>query len=171
MDFEEEYKQKRTQMKKIKKEDTEILIVFAANVAMSLWMLVAFVLTFNKAALLTAVLGLAASAVGFLSVYRKDSALAIAAGVLLFAEISALFFSDGISLLGILEIGVFGWFAARNFMNIKKYRWLEQQDGFPQFEPKLKEYDTNKAQRDTKDPYARKMEERQKTSSGSMDEL
>ncbi|WP_024861749.1 hypothetical protein [Ruminococcus flavefaciens] len=171
MDFEEEYKQKRTQMKKIKKEDTEILIVFAANVAMSLWMLVAFVLTFNKAALLTAVLGLAASVVGFLSVYRKDSALAIAAGVLLFAEISALFFSDGISLLGILEIGVFGWFAARNFMNIKKYRWLEQQDGFPQFEPKLKEYDTNKAQRDTKDPYARKMEERQKTSSGSMDEL
>ena len=119
MDFEEEYKQNRTQMKKIKKEDTEILIVFAANVAMSLWMLVAFVLTFNKAALLTAVLGLAASAVGFLSAYRKNSALAIAAGVLLFAEISALFFSDGISLLGILEICVFGWFAVRNFMNIR----------------------------------------------------
>ena len=77
MDFEEEYKQNRTQMKKIKKEDTVILIVFAANVVMSLWMLVAFVLTFNKAALLTAVLGLAASVVGFLSAYRKDSALAI----------------------------------------------------------------------------------------------
>lgn len=171
MDFEEEYKQNRTQMKKIKKEDTMILIVFAANVAMSLWMLVAFVLTFNKTALLTAVLGLAASAVGFLSAYRKDSALAIAAGVLLFAEISALFFSNGISLLGILEIGVFGWFAARNFMNIKKYRWLEQQDGFPQFEPKLKEYDMDRVQRAIKDPYARKMEERQRSSSGSMDEL
>ena len=148
-----------------------ILIVFAANVAMSLWMLVAFVLTFNKAALLTAVLGLAASAVGFLSAYRKDSALAIAAGVLLFAELSALFFSNGISLLGILEIGVFGWFAARNFMNIKKYRWLEQQDGFPQFEPKLKEYDMDRVQRDIKDPYARKMEERQSNSSVSMEEL
>ena len=168
MDFEEEYKQNRTQMKKIKKEDTVILIVFAANVAMSLWMLFAFVM---KTALLTAVLGLAASAVGFFSAYRKDSALAIAAGVLLIAEISALFFSDGISLLGILEIGVFGWFAARNFMNIKKYRWLEQQDGFPQFEPKLKDYDMDRVQRAIKDPYARKMEERQRSSSGSMEEL
>ncbi|WP_303805737.1 hypothetical protein [Ruminococcus flavefaciens] len=171
MDFEEEYKQNRTQMKKIKKEDTVILIVFAANVVMSLWMLFAFLMTFNKTALLTVVLGLAASAVGFLSAYRKDSALAIAAGVLLFAEISALFFSDGISLLGILEICVFGWFAARNFMNIKKYRWLEQQDGFPQFEPKLKEYDMDRVQRDIKDPYAHKMEERQSNSSVSMEEL
>ena len=79
--------------------------------------------------------------------------------------------SDGISLLGILEIGVFGWFAARNFMNIKKYRWLEQQDGFPQFEPKLKEYDMDRVQRDIKDPYAHKMEERQSNSSVSMEEL
>ena len=171
MDFEEEYKQKRTQMKNVKKTETATFIVFAVNAVISIWMLVAFFITLNKLVLLISILGAAASVVGFLSVYRKDSALAIAAGVLLLAEITALFFNDGISRLGIAEFAVFGYFAVRNFMDIKKYRWLEQQDGFPNFEPKLKEYDTNKARRDTKDPYTRKMEERQKTSSGSMDEL
>lgn len=171
MDFEEEYKQKRTQMKNVKKTETATFIVFAVNAVISIWMLVAFFITLNKLVLLISILGAAASVVGFLSVYRKDSALAIAAGVFLLAEITALFFDDGITVLGVAELAVFGYFAVRNFMDIKKYRWLEQQDGFPNFESKLKEYDTNKAQRDTKDPYARKMEKRQKTSSGSMDEL
>lgn len=171
MDFEEEYKQKRTQMKNVKKTETATFIVFAVNAVISIWMLFAFFVTLDKLVLLISVLGAAASVVGFLSVYRKDSALAIAAGVLLLAEITALFFNDGISLLGIAELAVFGYFAVRNFLNIKKYRWLEQQDGFPQFEPKLKEYDMDRAERNINDPYARKMEERQKSSTSSMDEL
>ena len=171
MDFEEEYKQKRTQMKNVKKTETATFIVFAVNAVISIWMLFAFFVTLDKLVLLISVLGAAASVVGFLSVYRKDSALDIAAGVLLLVEITALFFNDGISLLGIAELAVFGYFAVRNFLNIKKYRWLEQQDGFPQFEPKLKEYDMDRAERNINDPYARKMEERQKSSTSSMDEL
>ena len=169
MDFEAEYKQNRTQMKRIKKEDTVIFIVFAANAAMAIWLLVAFLMTHDKSVLLTAVLGVAASVIGFLSAYRKDSAFAIVSGVLLIAEMIVMFFFDGISFIGFVEVAVFGRFAFRNFMNIKKYRWLEQQDGFPQFEPKLKEYDMNREQWDTDNPYARKMEERQKNSSGDMD--
>lgn len=42
MEHEEEYKQNRTAMKKIKKEDTMILIIFAACLVMAVWMLVAF---------------------------------------------------------------------------------------------------------------------------------
>ena len=158
-------------MKNVKKTETAAFIVFAANVVISIWLLVAFFVTLDKMALLTSVLGVAASVVGFLSVYRKDSSLSIVSGVLILAEITVLFFNEGVSALGFLELAVFGYFAVRNFLNIKKYRWLEQQDGFPNFEPKLKEYDANKAQRDTKDPYALKMEERQKSSAGSMAEL
>lgn len=171
MDFEEEYKQNRTQMKNVKKTETAAFIVFAVNAVISIWMLVAFFITLDKMVLLTSILGAAASVIGFLSVYRKDSALSIAAGVLLLSEITALFFNEGVSALGLIEFVVFGYFAARNFLNIKKYRWLEQQDGFPQFEPKLKEYDMDRAERNINDPYARKMEERQKYSSGSMDEI
>ena len=171
MDFEEEFKQNRTQMKRIKKEDSAILIVFAVNFAISIWLLVAFFISQDKAILLSSVLGAAASVVGFLSAYRKDSTLAIASGVLLLSEITAMFFYDGITVLGSVELAVFGYFAVRNFMNIKKYKWLEQQDGFPQFEPRLKEYDMEKVQRNIKDTYTEKMEERQKKSTGSMDEL
>lgn len=171
MEHEEEYKQNRTAMKKIKKEDTMILIIFAGCLAMAVWMLVAFFITQNKMMLLSSVLGAAASVTGFFSSYRKDSALAIAAGVLLLATIAVMFFYDGFSLLGVAELAVFGWFAVRNFLNIKKYRWLEQQEGFPQFEPKLREYDTERERRNLRDPYAEKMKERQRNSADSMDEL
>ena len=171
MEYEEEYKQNRTAMKKLKKEDTMILIIFAGCLAMAVWMLVAFFITQNKMILLSSVLGAAASVIGFFSTYRKDSALAIAAGVLLLATIAVMFFYDGFSVLGVAELAVFGWFAARNFLNIKKYKWLEQQEGFPQFEPKLREYDMEKAQRNIRDTYAAKTEERQKNSTGGMDEI
>ena len=42
MDFEEEYKQNRTAMKRIKKEDTVIFIVFAVNMIMAIWLFIAF---------------------------------------------------------------------------------------------------------------------------------
>ncbi|MCR4639335.1 hypothetical protein [Ruminococcus sp.] len=171
MEYEEEYKQNRTAMKKLKKEGTMILIIFAGCLAMAVWMLVAFFITQNKMILLSSVLGAAAAVTGFFSAYRKDSALAIAAGVLLLATIAVMFFYDGFSVLGVAELAVFGWFAARNFLNIKKYKWLEQQEGFPQFEPKLREYDMEKAQRNIGDTYAAKTEERQKNSTDSMDEL
>ena len=171
MDFEEEYKQNRTQMKKIKKDDTIFFIVFICNIIIAVWLFIAFVLMGYKGNLLISLLAAAASIAGFLSVYKKNSSLSIVSGALLLAEIIVLFFSGGFNILGVVELAVFAWVAVRSFMNIKKYRWLEQQDGFPNFEPTLKEYDMNKVQWGIKDPYAQKMEERQKSSTSSMDEL
>ena len=96
---------------------------------------------------------------------------AIAAAVIIIAEIGIMFFFDGISVLGFAQVAVFGYFVVTNIMNIKKYRWLEQQEGFPQFEPKLREYDTERERRNLRDPYAEKMKERQRNSADSMDEL
>ncbi|SHM42445.1 hypothetical protein [Ruminococcus flavefaciens] len=171
MDFEEEYKQNRTAMKRIKKEDTVIFIVFAVNMIMAIWLFIAFFMSFDKKILFSSIFGAAASVIGFLSAYRKDSALAIVSGVFLVAEMIGVFFFGFVTLLGFVLAGVFIVFAVRNFNNIKKYKWLEQQDGFPQFEPKLKEYDMNRVQRSIKDPYAIKMEERQRSSYGNMDEI
>ena len=173
MDFEEEYKKNRTAMKRCRKTETASFIVLAANIAISIWLLVAAVISGEVLVLIASVLGLAASALGILGLYKKDSAIAIAAGVFLIAEMGIMFFADGPDLIGVLEVAVFGYFAAANFLNIKKYRWLEQQDGFPNFEPRLKEYDMDRAQRNIKDPYARKMEEMKKNnaSAGHMDEL
>ncbi|WP_028520805.1 hypothetical protein [Ruminococcus flavefaciens] len=170
MDFEEEYKQNRTAMKKVKKTETWIFIVFAVNIAVAGFYLF-LAISGDLLSIIIAVLGLAGSALGLLSVRKRDSALAIAAGVLVIAEVGVMFFSDGISVLGVVEVAVFTYFAVGNFLNIKKYRWLEQQDGFPNFEPRLKEYDMDRAQRNIKDPYAQKMEDMHKNNTHEMQEL
>ena len=171
MDFEEEYKKNRTAMKKCKKTETYIFIIFAANIAIAIWMMIAALIAWNIWFLTAAILGAAGSVLGILSVRKRDSALAIAGGVLIIAEVGAMFFSDGFSVLGVVEVAVFTYFAVYNFLNIKKYRWLEQQDGFPNFEPRLKEYDMDRAQRSIKDPYAQKMEEMKANNSHEMQEL
>lgn len=170
MDFEEEYKQNRTAMKKCKKTETLIFIVFAVNIAVAGFYLF-LAISGDLLCIIVSVLGLAGSALGILSVHKKDSALAIAGGVLIIAEVGIMFFSDGFSVLGVVEVAVFTYFAVGNFLNIKKYRWLEQQDGFPNFEPRLKEYDMERAQRNIKDPYAQKMEEMKMNNSHDMQEL
>lgn len=170
MDFEEEYKQNRTSMKRCKKTENAAFIVWVINIVIAgFYLFLAF--SGDLITILIAVFGLPASALGILSLFKKDSAIAIAAGVFLMAEIGTMFFHDGISVLGIVEAAVFGYFAVTNFLNIKKYRWLEQQDGFPNFEPRLKEYDMNRAQWDIKDPYAQKMEEMKANNSHDMQEL
>lgn len=171
MDTENEYNHNRMLMKRVKKEDNAITIVYAINIAISLFLLVSFILTFEKVYLVAVLLGTAASVTGFFSVYRKDITLAIVSGFLLIGNIAALFFSDGSVVLGIIELFVFGWFAYRNLMNVKRYKWLEQQDGFPNFDINQAMYDREKAQWSIKDPYTQKMEERRKSSKDSMDTL
>jgi len=171
VDFEEEFKQNRTAMKKCKKTETYIFIIFAANIAIAIWMMIAALIAWNIWFLTAAILGAAGSVLGILSVRKRDSALAIAAAVIIIAEIGIMFFFDGISVLGFAEAAVFGYFVVTNIMNIKKYRWLEQQDGFPNFEPRLKEYDMDRAQRNIKDPYAQKMEDMNKNNTHEMQEL
>lgn len=171
MNFEEEYMQNRIEMKKVKKMDTANIIVFAINIAISLWALISVIISGCIPILIAGVLGLAGSALGIISLHKRDSAAAIVAGVLITAEIIIMFFYDGFSLIGVVEVAVFGYFAVRNFLNIKKYRWLEQQDGFPNFEPRLKEYDMDRTQRNIQDPYAKKMEEMKKNNSHDMQEL
>ncbi|WP_028517052.1 hypothetical protein [Ruminococcus flavefaciens] len=171
MDFEEEYKQNRTQMKKIKKDDTKMFVIFMCNIAVAILCLIAFVLSGNMGALLVSSLAAAASVTGLISVYNKNIALSVVSGVLLIAEIISMFSVGSFTILGFVEFAAFVWVAVRSFKNIKQYQWLAQQDGFPQFEPKLKEYDMNRTKWETKNPYAQKMAERQKNSSGSMEEL
>lgn len=157
-------------MKKCKKTETWISIAFAVNIAVAGFYLF-LAISGDLLSIIIAVLGLAGSALGLLSVRKRDSALAIAGGVLIIAEVGTMFFSDGFSVLGVVEVAVFTYFAVANFLNIKKYRWLEQQDGFPNFEPRLKECDMDRAQRNIKDPYAQKMEDMDKNNIHEMQEL
>ena len=154
----------------MQKTATWISVVFAVNIAVAGFYLF-LAISGDLLSIIIAVLGLAGSALGLLSVRKRDSALAIAGGVLVIAEVGVMFFSDGISVLGVVEVAVFTYFAVANFLNIKKYRWLEQQDGFPNFEPRLKEYDMDRAQRNIKDPYAQKMEDMDKNNTHEMQEL
>ena len=58
-----------------------------------------------------------------------------------------------------------------NMWAVIKYHWLEDQEGFPQFNPRFEEYNENKHEREIMDPYLREMQRRQKASSGEMTEL
>ena len=136
MDFEEEYKQNRTQMKRIKNDDTKMFVAFAGNIIVAIWCFIAYILSWNKGVLLVAALAAAASVTGFISVYKKNTALSLVSGVLLIAEIITMFSVGSFTILGFAEFAAFAWVAVRSFKNINMYRWLEQQEGFPYFEPK-----------------------------------
>ena len=60
---------------------------------------------------------------------------------------------------------------AANMWAVIRYHWLEDQEGFPQFNATFEEYKENKREREIMDPYQRRMQQIQKRSTGEMTEL
>ncbi len=173
MELEEEYTRNRTVMKKIKNQDTQCFIAYAANLIIILFMVYSFIMTGKFINLIISLITICTSVTGFFSVYKKSSPLAIISASLTTAEIVLLFMDWGFSLIPLFGFGVFMYYAVVNVINCKKYEWLSQQDGFPNFEVKQKMYEMEKAQWDIKDPYTQRKEEIEKRNTGSdnMDSL
>lgn len=60
---------------------------------------------------------------------------------------------------------------AANMWAVIRYHWLEDQEGFPQFNPRYEEYKENRREREIMDPYQLRMQQIQKRSSGEMNDL
>lgn len=171
MDFEAEYSQNRTQMKRIKKEDKIYFIICAANLVVFLFSLFFLVVAGEKKYLLSSFASLLASAFGVWSLYKKHFSLAVAAVVLAMAEFVFVLIISVVSIFTILVFGVLPVFGVRNVMNVGTYNWLRQQDGFPYFEPKQRMNDLNRVQWGIKDPYTLKKERYEQNSTGHMDNI
>lgn len=167
MELEEEYTRNRTAIKKIKNQDTQCFIAYAANLMVILFMVYTFIMTGKPLYLIISLITICASVTGFFSVYKKSTPLAIISASLMAAEILLLFMDWGFSLIPLFGFGVLIYYAVVNVINCKKYEWLSQQDGFPNFEIKQKLYEMEKAQWDIKDPYTQKKEDIEKRNSGS----
>lgn len=60
---------------------------------------------------------------------------------------------------------------AANLWAVYKYHWLEDQEGFPQFNPRFEEYKENKREREIMDPYQLRVNQLQRNSTGEMTDL
>lgn len=58
-----------------------------------------------------------------------------------------------------------------NFWAVIKYHWLEDQEGFPQFNPRYEEYKEHKHEREIMDPYQLRINQLQRQSNGEMTDL
>ena len=104
---------------------------------------------------------------GFMSTYKKNNILAAASVVLVLIESA---FSRFALVLAPFVIAA----AVITVIANKKYKWLEQQDGFPYFNSRVRFHEMDRAQWDIKDPYTQQFEElkkRNSNNSGHMDEL
>lgn len=171
MDFEAEYSQNRTQMNRIKKEDKIYFIVCAVNLVFFLFSMFFLIASGEKKFAFSSFVSLSASAVGMWSLYKKYTALAIAAVVFAMTELVFVLIISVVSVFTILVFSVLPAFGVRNLMNVRTYNWLRQQDGFPYFEPKQRMYDLNRAQWGIKDPYTLEKERYEKRSTGHMDNI
>ena len=125
----------------------------------------------------TMILLIALFVTGFLSVYKKDpkfTYLPIPVAVLLSLMqcFDDMFFLDVLT-LGAME-SIYMVIAVASsviltFVN-KKYRWLEQQDGFPYFNERFEEKKNGLYEYENNNPY-QKVLDRYKESSGKMDEI
>ncbi len=66
-----------------------------------------------------------------------------------------------------ISIGI----AAATVITNKKYKWLEEQFGFPYFSQLIEEQKLDKIQLNIEDPYQRKLDELKKTQSSEMDSI
>ena len=167
MELEEEYTRNRTAMKKIKNQDTNCFFVYALNLMFILFTVYSLICTGKKFYFVVIAVIIAASVTGFFSTYRKNSSLAIVSASLSAAEIILFIADQGFSVIPLFGYGFLIFYAVINILNCIKYKWLSQQDGFPNFEVKQKMYEMEKAQWDIKDPYTQEIEEIRKRNSDS----
>ena len=181
MELEQEYSKNRVMMKKIKKTSSLTCIGYAIYLIMAIFCIFVGIMTANLLIGLSSIFVVAASVLGFLGVYKKDNRLLIASLVIIVVQflLFALSNCDGLSdFIGALICSGPGYaviiaYVCFSIRNNKQYHWLEQQDGFPNFEVKQAMYEMNKSQREIKDPYAIRKEELEKRTenAGHMDEL
>lgn len=169
MELEEEYKRNRTSMKKIKKQDTQCFIVYIVNLMFLLFSVFIFIGSGQKLYLAICAIIVGASASGFFSVLKKNFPLSIISASLFIIEVILIISEIGFELPAAFGFGVLIYYSVVNVLNCKKYEWISQQDGFPIFELKQKEYEMKKALWDIKDPYTKKKEDIEKRNSDSGD--
>ncbi len=169
MELEEEYTRNRTSMKKIKKQDTQCLIVYVVNLMLLLFSFFILIGSGKKLYLAICAIIVGASVSGFFSVFKKNFPLSIVSASLFIAEVILFISTIGFELPAAFGFGVLIYYSVINVLNCKKYEWLIQQDGFPIFEIKQKEYEMKKAMWDIKDPYTKKKEDIEKRNSDSGD--
>lgn len=171
MDFEEEYKQNRTQLNRIKKEGKIFLIICSVDLIFFLISMFFFISSGNLKFLVSLLVFLFAPVFGYLSIYKKNQVFALLSAVLAFCELLLTCFITRVSVYSFILFGAFIGCCIRNFMNVKMLHWLQQQDGFPYFEPRQKMYDMNRTQWDIKDPFTLEKERYEKRSTGHMDDI
>jgi hypothetical protein len=179
-ELEKEYSQNRVEMKKIKKKTTIISIVYGLYLLMILF-LIFYAVMISPKFLIAALFVIAGAVTGFMGLYKHNEHLSKASLIIIIVQylsltiinskdISDIFTSLLFTLPG---YAVIIFYAVTAIKCVKKYNWLEQQDGFPNFEPQLAMYDIEKHQRNIKDPFAIKKEqiEQRTQNAGHMDEL
>lgn len=168
MDLDQEYGKNRLSIKRCNKFYNIIalfyIIVFGAKIFMEVY---SCFLGGSLLMLLVALISAAALAAGFGGVYLHKDIFPITAPliVLLHEAIAPSGFQIVIPISFLCSI-------VNIFVN-KKYRWLEQQDGFPYFNVRYRDQEIDKSQWNIKDPYTQSYEEitKQDNNGGQMDEL
>lgn len=103
---------------------------------------------------------------GYIGVYKHQNVFSIAPPVLV---LICSMFESRISYLFFLCVLC----TVINIFANKKYRWLEQQDGFPYFNMRFRNQEFDKCQWNIKDPYTVQLEEIKKNNNNSdhMDDI
>ena len=168
MDLEMEYGRNLTALKRCKKVYNIVGLFFLVAFGFALFCSAYFMILslFDMIYLRLMLFDAGVLITGFMSTYKKNNILAAASVVLVLIESA---FSRFALVLAPFVIAA----AVITIIANKKYKWLEQQDGFPYFNSRVRFHEMDRAQWDIKDPYTQQFEELKKrnSNSGHMDEL
>lgn len=183
MPYNEEYTKNYTSLKKCNKVYTIVSVIYGAVcIPYALSQLYLMLLTANgdvSYLFFQAVFKAVIFVLGYLGCYKKDNRYSFASvGAALLNIICLgyddryvqgfLFFLDD---LGFMLIVLFSVLCGLVVYTNKKYHYLEQQEGFPYFNERFEKQKSDSIQYKIKDPYQQRLEEIQKNSSDSMDEI
>ena len=180
-ELEKIYSENRVAMKKIKSQTTKICIAYALYLCF-LPFLFYFSIMLSPKYLIGALFVIAGAVTGFWGLYKHDVRLSKTSLVIIIVQFVLYIIMGSSDISDVFEAMIFslpgyaviGYFAFSAIKCAEKYNWLEQQDGFPNFEVRQAMYDMEKRQRAIKDPYAIKKEEIEKRSrqqGGGMEEI
>lgn len=166
MDLEQEYGKNRVSFKRCQRCYNIIAIFYmAAFGGMAFCEVYTGFAGGSAASLIGSLFSAATLVAGFCGVYVHKNIPAIVAPFL--ASVNSFFFS-----IVSFFIPVCILCSVVNILANRKYRWLEQQDGFPYFNVRFKDQEIDSTQWNIKDPYTQSYEEiKKQDNNGQMDEL
>ena len=168
MDLEQEYGKNRLSIKRCNRLYNLIaiyyILVFGAKTFLDIY---SCFLGASVFMILFAFISFAALAAGFCGVYLHKDIFSIAAPVI--AAVHDGFVGSVFDILMTICVVC----SVVNVIVNRKYRWLEQQDGFPYFNVRFREQKIDSSQWNIKDPYVQNYEEitKKDNNNGQMDEL